>query len=91
MLYVQLSRIFGHAESQKNISYDTSRKCSKTVFSGSLLDQTVSLIERIKLQLQLHLYVMFMMMNFEHMSLVATSLKGKVTYTYKLAGDCNTI
>lgn len=90
MLYVQLGRIFDHAESQKNVRYDTSQKCSKTVFSGSLLDQTASPMERIELHLQLHLRVMFVMMNFERTSLVATSVKGKVTYTYKLAADCNT-
>lgn len=70
----------------RKMSAMTQARNARTVISGSLLDQTVSPIARISCNSSFrpHLHVMFVTMNYEHMPLVATSVKGKVTYTYKL-------
>lgn len=67
----------------RKMSAMTQGRNARTVFSGSLLDQTVSPIDRISCisSFRPRLCVRFVIMNYEHMALVATSVKGKVTYT----------
>lgn len=75
----------------RKMSAMTQGRNAHTVFSGSLLDQTVSPTDRSSCSSSFRPQpcVRLVIMNYEHISLVATSVKGKVTYIYKLAADCN--